>query len=159
MQGHQVVFCLFSALSATIDLSLDVPLAVSRTQRAGCGQKMAEALRFEKSDELGNPIRRLNWDTTTAHPSRPRKPAARKVKKPRVETTVTLDVPSDVLVISSDEDDLTYETAENSDAETEVSIASEWPNELCSSDSIEMLPSNAEVRLIFIFIIPALTCF
>jgi hypothetical protein len=133
--------------------SLDVvSLAASRTQRAGRGQKMAEALKFEKSDELGNPIKRLNWDTTTAHPSRPRKPALRQVKKSCV-------LPSDVLVISSDEDDLTYETAECSDPETEGSIASEWPNELNSSDSIEVLPSNAEVRLFFIFIIPTLTHF
>ena len=112
-----------------------------------------------QKDNNSNPIRQLNWDTTTVHPSRPRKLAAHKVKKPCVETTVTLDVLSDMLVISSDKDDLTYETLENSDSETEVSIASEWPNELHLSDSIEMLPLNAEVHLIFIFIIPALTCF
>jgi hypothetical protein len=130
-----------------------VPLAVSRTQHAGRGQKMAEALKFEKSDELGNPIKCLNFNTTTARPSQPRKPAVRRVKKPRVETT--MDVPSDVLVISLDEDDLTYETAEATECsggESEVSIASEWPNELYLSDSIEVLPSNAEVCL-FLFLL------
>lgn len=29
-------------------------------QRTGCGEKMAEALAFEKADELSNPIKRLN---------------------------------------------------------------------------------------------------
>ena len=112
-----------------------------------------------QKDNNSNPIRRLNWDTTTVHSSQPQKLAACKVKKPCVETTVTLDVLSVKLVISSNEDDLTYETLKNLESETEVSITSEWPNKLRLSDSIKMLPSNAEVRLIFIFIIPALTCF
>jgi hypothetical protein len=110
---------------------------------------MAEALKAEKADELGNPIKRL---TATARP-RPR-PA----KKARVDTPVArADTP--VIEVSSDEEDLDYEATEcaTDPAETEDEL-SEWLSEFPSmDDSIEVLPSNAEVRsFLFLLFFPFL---
>ena len=68
---------------------------------------MAEALRYEKADELGNPIKCLK--TPNPATACPRKP--RQVKKPHIDTSV--DIPTDVFVVSSDDDD-NYETTTES---------------------------------------------
>lgn len=118
---------------------------------------MAEAIRFEKSDELGNPIKRLKTpNPATARP--PRKP--RQAKRPRVEKSV--DVPADepdVFVVSSDDDDYEGITECTTSAlESEDSYDSDWPGEY---DTIEMLlrPSNAEVCCVtgFIHVLRLLT--
>jgi hypothetical protein len=112
---------------------------------------MAEALRFEKADELGNPIKCLKTpNPTTARPPRGRCQA----KKPRIDTShTTVDVPEDVLVVSSGDDDPNYEgTMEYTSAEeSELSTDPDWPGEY---DTIEMMlcPSNVEV-IFFIFIL------
>lgn len=106
---------------------------------------MAEALKAEKADELGNPIKRL---TVTARPPRAQA-AQRPAKRPRVETPVArADTP--VIEVSSDEEDLDYDATDSGTdpAESDDGFSSEWPGEV---DSIEMLPSNAEVRSFFIF--------
>ena len=112
---------------------------------------MAEALRFEKADELGNPIRRLK----TPKPATARPPGGpRQAKKPRVDTTV--DVPADILVVSSGEDDPNYEgtteytSPEDSDA---LDTDTDWPGEYDTiEDTIEsmMRPSNVEVFHFFV---------
>lgn|ERR1700761_1093059 len=111
-----------------------------RIPRAGRGMKMAEALEFEKADELGNPIKRLTAATLPVR--HPRKP--RQVKKQRIESTAITDVAAAALVLSSDENDLDYEATEP--AESEDSAPSEC-------DSVEMVPSNAEVGTLFVLIL------
>jgi hypothetical protein len=108
----------------------EAPIKKGRIQRSGRGEKMAEALRFEKADEHGNPIRRLNAPIAGA----PRKP--RQVKKPRVDRDT-------IVVISTDDEDLNYKTTEAE--ESEGSTDEEWPNQ-CGYESIDDAPSNAEVR-------------
>jgi hypothetical protein len=100
----------------------DHPLAVGvgRIQRARRGGRMAEALQHEKADEHGNPIKRLTG-TATTRPLR----KARQVKKQRVD------------VVTSDEDDHDYQN-NTEPAESESASPSE-------SDSVLLLPSNAEV--------------
>ena len=69
---------------------------------------MADALAYEKADELGNPIKRLtassNKSTTSATARRPRKQG--KVKQHQVSATVN--VPADIVTVSSDDEDLSY---------------------------------------------------
>ena len=69
---------------------------------------MADALAYEKADELGNPIKRLtassNKSATSATVCRPRKQG--KVKQHQVSATVN--VPADIVTVSSDDEDLSY---------------------------------------------------
>ena len=119
---------------------------------------MAEAIRFEKSDKLCNPIKRLKTpNPATARP--PRK--LHQAKRPRVEKSV--DVPADEpdnFVISSD-DNNDYEGITEctmSALESEDFSDSDWLDEY---DTIEMLlrPSNAEVCCVtgFIHVLRLLT--
>ena len=112
---------------------------------------MAEAIRFKKADELGNPIKRLKTPKlVTARP--PGGPC--QAKKPHIDTTVN--VPADILVVSSSEDDPNYEgtteytSPEDSDA---LDTNMDWPGKYITiEDAIEpmMCPSNAEVLHLFI---------
>ena len=112
---------------------------------------MAEALRFEKADELGNPIKRLKTPKlATAHPPG----GLRHIKKPRIDTTV--DVPVDILVVSSGEDDPNYEgtteytSPEDSDA---LDTDTDWLGKYDTiEDTIELMmhPSNVEVLHFFV---------
>ena len=90
---------------------------------------MAEALRYEKADELGNPIKRLK--TPNPATARPRKP--RQVKKPRIDTSVDLPTGTDIFVVSSDDDN--YETATGTESSTSIESGftdTDWPGE-CDS--------------------------
>ena len=85
---------------------------------------MAKALRYEKADELGNPIKRLKTPNpvTAVHP---RKPC--QVKKPCIDTSV--DIPTDIFVVSSDDDD-NYETTTESSMSLESGLTdTDWPGE------------------------------
>jgi hypothetical protein len=114
------------------------PISRTRAQRTGRGEKMAEALKFEKADELGNPIRRL----AAVGPTRVRKQRVVK-KKQRVD-------PEIVVVVSSDDNDTDYVATEvaTEPEDSEGSAGSEWPNEF-----EEHLPSNDEVRHMSYFIL------
>jgi hypothetical protein len=88
---------------------------------------MAEALRYEKVDELGNPIKRLK--TPNPATARPRKP--RLVKKPCIDTSVDIPTGTDVFVVSSDDDD-NYETATGTESSTSIESGltdTDWPGE------------------------------
>lgn len=106
---------------------------------------MADALAYEKADELGNPIKRLTVTkgniSATARPRKPRQAAqAKSSKRPRVDTAV--DVPTDIHVLSSDEDDVDYVSTERSESyDSDDTSDTWWPNEVAS----EVLPSNDEV--------------
>lgn len=95
-----------------------------RIQRAGRGEKMAEALELEKVDEHGKPIKRL-----AAHP--PRKP--RQAKKQQVDTVDTAGF--------SDVDDDDYE---------DLPPLGSRATSTSESDSDDMLPSNAEVCIFLV---------
>jgi hypothetical protein len=98
---------------------------------------MAEALAYEKADELGNPIKRL----TVPRPLNEKNSAtARPSGKQRQFKTLRID--HDIVVVSSDEDDLNYEATECSDTcDSDDTADSWWPGE------VAVLPSNAEVCL------------
>jgi hypothetical protein len=112
---------------------------------------MAEALWFEKVDKLGNPIKRLKTPKpATACPLG----GLCQAKKPHIDMTV--DVPADILVVSSSEDDPNYDgttectSPEDSDV---LDTDTDWPSKYNTiEDAIEsmMHPSNAEVLHLFI---------
>jgi hypothetical protein len=97
---------------------------------------MAEALAFEKTDELGKPIKRLNKTAPSGASGSSRRRAA---KKQRIVPTV--------VVVSSDSDDddtdfvATELATEPDDSEYDSASSGVWPNEF-----EEVFPSNAEVR-------------
>jgi hypothetical protein len=105
---------------------------------------MAEALKFEKTDKLGNPIKRLN---AIVGPARPRKQHQVK-KKSRVDPNL--------VVVSSDsgDDDTDYVVTEvaTEPEDSEDSASTGWPNEF-----EEVFPSNNEVRYILFYFICILT--
>ena len=114
---------------------------------------MAEALRYEKADELGNPIRRLKTpNPATARP--PRK--QRQVKRPRIDAGTSVDVPStDVFIISSSDDDdyegATEGTTSTSSLLEEGFTDTDWPGEVDTPYMLvrDLPPTlNAEVRFI-----------
>jgi hypothetical protein len=115
----------------------------ARVQRAGRGEKMAEALAFEKTDELGKPIKRLNKTAPSGSSGSSRR---RAVKKQRIVPTV--------VVVSSDSDDddtdfvATELATEPEDSEYESASSGVWPNEF-----EEVFPSNAEVRYNLLYFI------
>jgi hypothetical protein len=123
---------------------------------------MAEALRYEKADELGNPIKRLK--TPNPATARPRKP--RQVKKPRIDTSVDIPTGTDVFVVSSDDDD-NYETATGTESSTSIESGltdTDWPGEYDSPYRLlrgfPEAPAtlNAEVRYAsFIHVLSLLT--
>ena len=105
---------------------------------------MAEALQFEQADKLGNPIKQLK----TLNPHPPCSP--HQAKKPCIDMTVN--VPVDVLVVSSGEDNPNYNgTIEYTLPEdSELSTDTDW---LGKYDTFEMMlcPSNMEVFFSFIY--------
>ena len=113
---------------------------------------MVEALWFEKADELGNPIKWLKTPKpATAHP--PGGP--RQAKKPRINTTV--DVPVDILVVSSGEDDPNYEGTteytlpEDSDA---LDTDTDWLGKYDTiEDTIESMMHSSNVEVLHFFVI------
>ena len=110
---------------------------------------MADALAYEKADELGNPIKRLtassNKSATSATARRPRKQG--KVKQHQVSATVN--VPADIVTVSSDDEDLSYVATDYySDAgDSDGTSDTWWPNEV-RSDAVDALPTNAEVLFV-----------
>jgi hypothetical protein len=97
---------------------------------------MAEALEYEKTDEHGDPIKRLTTGTT--HTVRPPRTSRQAKKKQRIDTTE--------VGASSDEDDRDYQDTEPVESE------STSPSE---GDCQDTLPSNAEASplstLLFLF--------
>jgi hypothetical protein len=127
-------------------------VANGRTQRSKRGEKMADALAYEKADELGNPIKRLTAPSgkasgkasATAHPSR-KVGKARQVKSLHADNPdMAVDKP--VIVVSSDEDDDSYVTTE---CDSDGTADSCWPGEVAEADVGDALLSNAEVRFSF----------
>ena len=113
---------------------------------------MAKALRYEKADKLGNPIKCLKTPNPAA--ACPRKP--RQVKKPHIDTSVDLPTGTDVFVVSSDDDD-NYETATGTESSTSIESGltdTDWPGECDSLYRLlrgfpEALATlNAEVRYV-----------
>jgi hypothetical protein len=135
---------------------------------------MAEALRFEKADEHGNPIKRLKTpNPATARPlhppARPQLPLRppmrsqlplRQAKKLRVDTTV--DVPNDILLVSSgdNDEDPNYEgTTECTSPEDSeyCSTDTDWPGEYDTYEMMLLPPSNAEVCFCLVLFFLTLT--
>ena len=135
---------------------------------------MAEALRFEKADEHGNPIKHLK--TPNPATARPLRPLARpqlplhppmpsqlplcRAKKPCVDTTV--DVPNDILLVSSGDDDKdpnyegTTECMLPEDSEY-CSTDTDWPGEYNTYEMMLLPPSNTEVCFCLVLFFLTLT--
>ena len=121
-----------------------VPANTGCIQRARHGEKMAEALKFEKADKLSNLIKRLNAGVAPAHP----RSVAPACKPWQVKKWQCIN-PNHIVVVSSDEDNTNYESTEVA-TEPEDSEAgcdtSEWPNKF-----EEVFSSNAKVHFFPIF--------
>ena len=131
-------------------------VANGHVQHVKRGEKMADALAFEKADELGNPIKRLMGPSgkVPGKASMTARPPG-KAGKAHQFKSLHADVPADepIVVVSSDEDDNSYVTTKcNSDGTAD----SWWPGEVAEAD---VLPSNAEVHFFFFFHFSALTHF
>ena len=79
--------------------------------------------------------------SATARPRKPRQVAqAKSSKRPCINTAV--DVPTDIHVLSSDEDDVDYVSTKCSESyDSDGTSDTTWPNEVAS----EVLPSNNEL--------------
>ena len=120
-------------------------VANGHVQHAKCGEKMANALAYEKADELGNPIKHLTIIkgniSAIAHPWKPCQAAqAKSAKRPCIDTAV--DVLTNIHVLSLDENDVNYlsilcSESYNFDDTTDMW----WLNEVAS----KVLLSNDEV--------------
>ena len=126
-------------------------VANGRTQRSKRGEKMADALAYEKADELGNPIKRLTAPSGKASgkASATARPSGKAGKARHVKSLhADLDVDKPIVVVSSDEDDDSYVTTE---CDSDATADSCWPGEVDEADVGDVLLSNAEVQFSFFF--------